>query len=77
MSQDKKKKVIYGSVKNKIVASDLIEERKAKDFKSNELLCDLGLFHYRKYRNSIDKFAAADPILRNTHKFYEMSPAEL
>ena len=77
MSQDKKNKVVYGSVKNKITASDLIEERKSKNFKSEFLLHDLGLYHYSHLRDSLDKIMAADPIMRNTHKFYELSPAEL
>ena len=37
-------KVIYGSIRNKIVSSDLLEERKNKDFEG-----DLGVISFPDY----------------------------
>ena len=69
---------MYGSVKNKIVASDLVEERKNRDFqlKDDKLFNHIDYYNDYKAFQDADKFLENDPILRNSHKFYEMSREE-
>jgi len=76
-----KKKIIQGSVKNKIVSSDLQDERDKKDFNDNDGnlfsdLWDLPFPNNQARKNMFMKACIDDPILRNSHKFYEMSREE-
>ena len=70
--------IIYGSVKNKIVASDLIEERNNRDFEIKGGLLYKNIDFYANFDQlqEFDKFMENDPILRNSHHFYEMSREE-
>lgn len=66
-----------GSIKNKIVSPDLIEERQKCNFNSQELTEFLyngkeNVNKIQDYIETIDK----DPILRNSHKFYDMTREE-
>ena len=74
-----KDNVIHGSIKRKIVSSDLLSERANRDFDNengdaiNKALSAGGLFEDRK---ELEKVLYSDPILRNSHEFYEMSAKE-
>jgi len=65
---------VPGSVKNKIYNSDLLEERKNKDF-------NVGLeglvrqSHLNRYFDAL-KFAQDHPELHNTFEFYDMTRKE-
>ena len=61
----------------KIVASELVEEREKCNFDSEEL----GLLYIRKevkeyHRNLVEEMRA-NPGFENTHKFYEFTPEEV
>ena len=74
-----KDNVIHGSIKRKIVSSDLLSERANRDFDNengdaiNKALSAGGLFEDWK---ELEKVLYSDPILRNSHEFYEMSAKE-
>lgn len=75
-----KEKIVYGSIKNKVVSSDLLAERANRDFddENGKALInrfDLGGFFHQ--REEIQKVIENDPLLRNTHKYYEMSTEEM
>ena len=75
-----KEKIVYGSIKRKIVSSDLIQERANRDFDDEngevlfKTLCVGGPFEHRQ---EFLKVLDSDPILQNSHKFYEMTSEEL
>ena len=71
-------KIVYGSVKNKIVSSDLQEERANSDFniKEGNILYHLDFFCDAEKRYKFAKEMADDPILKNSHLFYEMTREE-
>jgi hypothetical protein len=60
------------------VASELLEERANLNFDQEELYC---LFHsdpeVRADRIKVEKDQIDHPELANTHKYYEMTPAEI
>ena len=68
--------IVLGSVKNKIVASDLLEERKKCAFDQEELKVFLhgGPLVLQKKLNYLK--IISHPELANHHKFYEMTPHE-
>ena len=79
MEEKKAKSIVMGSWKNKIVASCLLEERDKKDFTIDhgEVFGPiLNKEHYQRCADAM-KFMESDPILRNTHKFYEMTIEEM
>lgn len=64
----------YGSVKNKIVASDLIKERAKIAFDKSELRTYLlGGEELVEHRNYYRAVQIDHPSLQNTHKFNEMT----
>lgn len=68
---------MHGSIKNKIVASDLVEERAKRNFDSegnNAFLNILGPDHLAA--KEAEEFIKSDPILMNSHKWYEMTREE-
>ena len=72
-----KEKIIYGSIKRKIVSSDLINERANRDFENDDgdaLNRPLNFHGLLEDVKVAEKITAEDPILRNTHEFYEMTP---
>lgn len=67
-----------GSVKNKIVASDLEEERLKINFDANEMgLMMQGGPEVQERIRSLIKDMESDPALIHTEKYYEMSREEL
>lgn len=66
-----------GSIKNKIVAQDLLEERSHKNFDQEELTVALfgGKEELTDFREHI-ALMESDPILRNTEKWYDMTREE-
>ena len=68
---------ITGSIKDKIVASDLLEERLKRNFDMQEMNITL-LGGRKKYDEvmAFFKFAESDPILRNSEKFNDMTREE-
>ena len=73
-----KQEVIYGSMKNKITSSDLINERNNCDFdiKVNPYRAILDQ-NYLKSQIVNFEMMRDDPILQNSHKFYEMTKEEM
>ena len=73
------KQPIQGSWKNKIVASDLQEERDKQDFDSTKGGGLVGVLNQDYSQRLWDAlaFMESDPILKNTHKFYEMTKEEM
>lgn len=73
------KQRVPGSWKNKIVNSDLQEERDKCNFdmnlETNGLSNCMDKVHTQRYRDAIE-FMESDPLLKNTHKFYQMSRKE-
>jgi hypothetical protein len=66
-----------GSIKNKIVASDLEDERAHCNFDQKELT--LKLFKDQESLNDVledIRIMESDPILRNTEKWYELNRDE-
>ena len=69
-------KPIIGSIKKGIVASDLKDERAKCNFDQKEF-CNLV-----RGKDDVDYFKKvvatmeSDPILRNSHKYYDMTRAE-
>jgi hypothetical protein len=62
-------KIVHGSIKNKIISSDLIEERAKKDFTGSFLdLYDQSTLTRAKESYA---FMESDPRLHNSHKFYD------
>ena len=79
MQKTNKGKHIPGSWKNKIVNSDLQEERDKRDFDGKlgdgvKVLLDGATF---KRLGEAADFVSGDPVLRNTHKFYDMTKEEM
>mmetsp|Transcript_18121 Transcript_18121/g.30956 ORF Transcript_18121/g.30956 Transcript_18121/m.30956 type:complete len:84 (+) Transcript_18121:40-291(+) len=73
------KPVVYGSIKNKVVATDLLEERAKKDFDEKVgggLVSLIDKECHDRYKEAVE-FTSSDPIMRNSHKFYEMTREEL
>jgi hypothetical protein len=60
------------------VATELLEERANLNFDQDELY---NIFHkdpeVRADRAKVEKDMEDDPIMNNTHKYYEMTPAEI
>jgi hypothetical protein len=72
-------KRVDGSWKNKIVASDLQEERDKQDFqniKVNGLNPLTDPECQARFYESIN-FHINDPVLKNTHKYYELTREEI
>ncbi len=67
----------HGSIKNKIVSSDLEEERKKCDFDQSQLTHFLhgGKAGYDQYKEWI-RVMESDPILRTDQTWYEMTREE-
>ena len=75
-----KQSIVYGSIKNNIVASDLVAERANRDFDhdNGEILCKtLNVRGHWEKKKAFNEFLQSDPILKNTHKFYEMNQEEM
>ena len=73
-----KEEIVDGSMKNKITSSDLLNERKNRDFDIStnpffEIL-DKG---YLKSQENNWEMIKNDPIIKNSHKFYEMTREEM
>lgn len=72
------RQIIDGSIKKKVISSDLIEERNKKDFKieSNYLfnLLDQNII---RSKDENWKFMESIPSLHNSHKFYDMTKEEM
>ena len=69
---------VQGSIKNKIVATELVEERNKCNFDQKELY----YLYYAdpevlKLKDKCEHDAETDPILANTHKYYEWTPKEI
>ena len=73
-----KEKVVYGSIKNKVTASDLIKERANCDFDPNygKGMMAIADEHYRQRFVEAVEFTQNDPVMKNSHKFYEMTREE-
>jgi len=72
-------KRVDGSWKNKIVATDLQEERDKRDFedvKPDGLNPLTDPDTQTRFYDSVN-FHINDPVLRNTHKYYEMTREEI
>ena len=70
------KKRIQGSWKNKIVASDLQEERDKCDFDQAEALTtSIDVVEWAATQDA-HKYMVEHPELANTHKFYDMTRQE-
>lgn len=66
-----------GSVRNKIVASDLLEERNKCAFDQQELrVLILGGQHIFDKKTEFHRILEKHPELANHHKFFEMTPEE-
>jgi hypothetical protein len=75
----KQKQPTPGSWKNKIVASDLQDERDKCDFdakKGNGFEGILNQEYILRFKDALS-FMESDPILENTHKFYDMTKEEM
>ena len=69
-------KQIIGSIAKGIVASDLLEERKKCNFDQEEFFnLILTKKHVDYFKRSIE-IMESDPILKNTHKYYDMTREE-
>ena len=71
-------KIVLGSIKKRIVASDLLQERANCDFDAqngnaiSNILEPKTQAKLRELKNAM----VNDPELANSHKFYDMSRAE-
>jgi hypothetical protein len=69
------KKIIHGSILNKVTSSDLLEERAKCNFDQKELW---NIFYSRPEENAeraqVEFDIANDPKLALTHKYYEWTP---
>lgn len=65
-------------MKNKVVSSDLLEERSKRDFEieGNNIFRHVDYYMDFEHYESMDKFCENDPILRNSHLFYDMTREE-
>ena len=67
-----------GSIKNKVTATELLEERAKCNFDKSQMIEQ---FYHEKWIHETFSAIAKDmndyPELANTHKFYEMTPAEI
>lgn len=69
-----KEQVVHGSVKNKIVAPELIEERAKCAFDQQELkIMMMGGKDYYQNKLYLHTLFSSYPETRNHYKFYEMS----
>jgi len=75
MSQ-KSSTFIGGSIKNKIVNPDLLDERKNLDFDQTELMNFIHGEGLLKYYEPINEDRDKYPEMMNHHSWYEMSPEE-
>lgn len=66
-----------GSISKKVVSPDLKEEREKANFKAKEL-SNVMWYNpdYYKEQKEIAKIVHNDPILKNTHEFYDMTREE-
>lgn len=66
-----------GSWKNKVVATEVLEERAKLDFDQTDLKNTV-IFDpdYLEVYENARKDKVNHPAIRNTHKYYEMSPEE-
>ena len=66
-----------GSIKDKIVAPDLLDERAKRNFDGEELTHVLfrGKDKYDDYKENMT-LGESDPVLRNTHEWYDMTREE-
>ena len=73
-----KSDIVHGSVRNKIVSSDLQAERFKRDFdiEGNNIFKHVDYYASFEQYTAMDEFCANDPILRNSHEFYEMTREE-
>ena len=71
------KPITLGSIKNKVVASDLLEERSLCNFDQKALRQILfqGPDEIARIDSILEDFAK-DPVLRSSEKFYEYTRAE-
>ena len=67
--------IVYGSIERKIVSSDLIEERAKSDFKGHIRELQKGPSYDRTDEGTA--FMESTPELINSHKFYDMTRAEM
>ena len=77
MSKDEGAARVAGSWKNKVTATELVEERANKNFDQNQLANFL--YGNKKDLASLYRqwdMQKKDPMLANTHKFYEMTVKE-
>ena len=68
-------KRVAGSIKNKIVATEILEERAKCNFDQKELYQNF--YSDKESRELMErsfKEVEEDPVLRATHKFYEWTP---
>jgi len=67
---------VQGSLKNKITATDMLEERAKVAFDQQELQVYLhgGEENFKGHKAMMD--VMSHPELKNHHKFYEMTPEE-
>ena len=71
--------IVHGSWANKVVASDLLDERAKRDFDDEQgrafknILNQEELYAREEQMNVI----SSDPILRNSHTFYDMTREEM
>jgi hypothetical protein len=69
---------VQGSIKNNIVATELLEERSVCNFDQEELYkIYWSNPEVREIKNKADFDAANDPIMMNTHEYYEWTPKEI
>jgi len=75
MSASTKREKVHGSMANKVVASDLQEERDKCNFDQKELYNLFTPFE-RENRAQVAKDQIEDPELHLTHTYYEMTVEE-
>ena len=76
MNQKPTKKAVRGSWKNKLVASELADERAKCDFNKKEALDILWPAIQIAKINDASQKMDEHPELANTHKFYDMTRSE-
>ena len=67
---------IIGSIAKGIVASDLLDERKKCNFNQEEFMNLIITKKHADYFKRTIKIMESDPILKNTHKYYDMTREE-
>ena len=68
---------VLGSVKNSIIATELVEERRKCDFDQNEIKSLLVDPEAKKIMDKTKYDLENDPKLKFTHKYYEWTPQEI